>query len=77
VPVVVIQDIMVCLIIAFPNLVSGGLVKKAEIDTSDIKIEAPKVDYGTPQSPGGGPSAPAEDPMEAVRRALEQEQKKK
>jgi GntP family gluconate:H+ symporter len=77
VPFVVIQVIMVCLIIAFPNLVSGGLVKKAEIDTSDIKIEAPKVDYGTPQSPGGGPSAPAEDPMEAVRRALEQEQKKK
>ena len=39
VPFVVIQIIMVGLIIAFPNLVSGGLGKKAELDTSNINLE--------------------------------------
>jgi len=77
VPFVVIQVIMVGLIIAFPNLVSGGLAKKAAIDTTNIRIDAPKVDYGAPQSPGSDSPARAEDPMEAVRRALEQDQKKK
>jgi GntP family gluconate:H+ symporter len=40
VPFVIIQVIMVGLIIAFPNLVSGGLGKAKELDTSKIKIEA-------------------------------------
>jgi len=40
VPFVVIQVIMVGLIILFPNLVSGGLGKKAELDTSGVVIEA-------------------------------------
>jgi GntP family gluconate:H+ symporter len=39
VPFVIIQIIMVGLIIAFPNLVSGGLGKKAELDTSNINLE--------------------------------------
>ena len=39
VPFVVIQIIMVGLIIAFPNLVSGGLGKKAELDTTNINLE--------------------------------------
>lgn len=39
VPFVLIQIIMVGLIIAFPNLVSGGLGKKAELDTSNINLE--------------------------------------
>jgi TRAP-type mannitol/chloroaromatic compound transport system permease large subunit len=39
VPFVVIQIVMVGLIIAFPDLVSGGLGKKAPVDTSNIKIE--------------------------------------
>jgi TRAP-type mannitol/chloroaromatic compound transport system permease large subunit len=39
VPFVVIQVIMVGLIIAFPNLVSGGLGKKADLDTSNINLE--------------------------------------
>jgi hypothetical protein len=39
VPFVVIQIIMVGLIIAFPNLVSGGLGKKADLDTSNINLE--------------------------------------
>jgi TRAP-type mannitol/chloroaromatic compound transport system permease large subunit len=39
VPFVVIQIIMVGLIIAFPNLVSGGLGKKADLDTTNINLE--------------------------------------
>ncbi len=75
VPFVLIQVIMVGLIIAFPNLVSGGLAKRAEIDLSTIKIDAPKVDYSEPAA-SSGISAP-EDPMEAVRRALQQDKNKK
>jgi TRAP-type mannitol/chloroaromatic compound transport system permease large subunit len=65
VPFVVIQIIMVGLIIAFPNLVSGGLGKKADLDTTNIKIEAQPVEerkersmddlFGTPPAA----SAPA------------------
>jgi len=75
VPFVLIQVIMVGLIIAFPNLVSGGLAKRAEIDLSTIKIDAPKVDYSEPAA-SSGISAP-EDPMDAVRRALQQDKNKK
>jgi TRAP-type mannitol/chloroaromatic compound transport system permease large subunit len=39
IPFVIIQLIMVGLIIAFPNLVSGGLGKKAELDTSNVNLE--------------------------------------
>jgi tripartite ATP-independent transporter DctM subunit len=39
VPFVLIQIVMVGLIIAFPDLVSGGLGKKADLDTTNIKIE--------------------------------------
>jgi TRAP-type mannitol/chloroaromatic compound transport system permease large subunit len=41
VPFVVIQLIMVGLIIAFPNLVSGGLAKKAAVNIDQIRIEVP------------------------------------
>jgi TRAP-type mannitol/chloroaromatic compound transport system permease large subunit len=83
VPFVLIQVLMVGLIIAFPNLVSGGLAKKAEIDYSKIKIEATPEKYGEePNVVPGSASAPAsgsaeEDPMEAVRRALQQDQRQK
>lgn len=95
VPFVVIQVIMVGLIIAFPNLVSGGLGKKAEIDISNIVIDAPPakdakemdaaklmgVEPGASApaqaAPGSEPAAAQEDPMEAVRRALEQDKAKK
>ncbi len=40
VPFVLIQIVMVGLIIAFPNLVSGGLAIKKELDTSKLVIEA-------------------------------------
>jgi GntP family gluconate:H+ symporter len=46
VPFVMIQIVMVGLIIAFPNLVSGGLGKKADLDTTNIKIEVTPSDYG-------------------------------
>ncbi|HSI47405.1 MAG TPA: TRAP transporter large permease subunit [Ideonella sp.] len=40
VPFVLIQILMVAMIIAFPNLVSGGIAKHAEVDTSHTVIEA-------------------------------------
>ncbi len=94
VPFVVIQIIMVGLIIAFPNMVSGGLGKKAEMDTTNIQLDVDKPDYGSKEddanklfAPDAGASgaatgapaasAPAEeDPMEAIKRALEQDKKK-
>ncbi|MEY2655665.1 MAG: hypothetical protein RLZZ524_2693, partial [Pseudomonadota bacterium] len=73
VPFVVIQIIMVGLIIAFPNLVSGGLDKKTEINVDNFQIEfeeqAPAVDPSTLLGAGAGAasgaaSSPAEeDPM--------------
>jgi TRAP-type mannitol/chloroaromatic compound transport system permease large subunit len=46
VPFVVIQIIMVGLVIAFPNLVSGGLGKKAAVDLEKVNIEAaPQSEY--------------------------------
>jgi len=95
VPFVVIQIIMVGLIIAFPNLVSGGLGKKADLDTSNIQLEVQPSDYKqssdadnaklfenqpAASAPAGGaasaPEAAAEDPMEAVKRQLQNEGKK-
>jgi TRAP-type mannitol/chloroaromatic compound transport system permease large subunit len=71
VPFVLIQIVMVGLIIAFPNLVSGGLGKKAEVDFSNVKIE----NKATVEPSADGQAA--EDPMEAVRRALQQDKDKK
>src|SRR5438876_8767274 len=41
VPFVLIQCLMVALIIAFPGLVTGGLAKKAAVNTDQIRIEVP------------------------------------
>ena len=71
VPFVLIQVVMVGLIIAFPNLVSGGLGKKADIDTSNVVIERKAAD--APSADGKA----EEDPMESVRRALQQDKDKK
>ncbi len=68
VPFVVIQIVMVGLIIAFPNLVSGGLSKKAEIDTSNVNIGQKAT------IPPAADGKSGVDPMEAVRRALQQDQ---
>jgi GntP family gluconate:H+ symporter len=74
VPFVIIQIIMVGLIIAFPNLVSGGLDKKAEVDTSNVVIEIQpdeerkEIDtdalFGKPAS---GPAGKEADPMDAFK----------
>jgi tripartite ATP-independent transporter DctM subunit len=46
VPFVMIQVIMVGLVIALPNLVSGGLGKKADVDLNKVNIEAaPESEY--------------------------------
>jgi GntP family gluconate:H+ symporter len=71
VPFVIIQIIMVGLIIGFPNLVSGGLGKKAELDTSNINLEVQQDDtqkemdasklfgFDQPASAPEGASAPS------------------
>jgi TRAP-type mannitol/chloroaromatic compound transport system permease large subunit len=46
VPFVLIQVIMVGLIIMLPGIVSGGLVKKAAIDTDKIEIQVPDAGVG-------------------------------
>ena len=65
---VLIQVVMVGLIIAFPNLVSGGLAKKAEMDISNVKIDI--------KSSTNSDANKADDPMEAVRRAMQQDKDK-
>ncbi len=84
VPFVAIQVIMVGLIIAFPNLVSGGLARKGDLDVTNIRIDAPppkdskEMDAGRLMGVDPAASAPAgEDPMEAVRRVLEQDKNRK
>jgi tripartite ATP-independent transporter DctM subunit len=68
VPFVLIQILMVALIITFPGLVTGGLAKKAAIDTNKIQIEVP-VDQ--PEMPGasGGTEPPSE--QEAAQKAFD------
>ncbi|MBI3375827.1 MAG: TRAP transporter large permease subunit [Betaproteobacteria bacterium] len=80
VPFVLIQIIMVGLIIAFPALISGGLAKKAMINTDQIRIEVPAE---TPETEGapldGEPAAKSDaqdkdkeddDPGKALERAM-------
>ncbi len=49
VPFVVIQVIMVAMVITFPSLVTGGLVKKKAINIDTIELQAAPSDYGAPQ----------------------------
>ena len=67
VPFVLIQVFMVGLIIAFPNIVSGGLATKEKVDIRNIQIEIP-VEEAAPagDAPGG-----AADQQDDVRKALE------
>jgi tripartite ATP-independent transporter DctM subunit len=57
VPFVVIQVIMVAIVIAFPQLVTGN-IEHVKFDPSKIKIEAPMPNYDTPSypTPNSGPS---------------------
>jgi TRAP-type mannitol/chloroaromatic compound transport system permease large subunit len=85
---IAIQLFLVGTVIAFPQLVVGGGGKPA-IDLDKVRIEAPPRGYGEPEAPAEGakgkpadaPGAPApsadEDPMEAVRRAIQQDSRKK
>jgi TRAP-type mannitol/chloroaromatic compound transport system permease large subunit len=69
VPFVLIQIIMVGLVIAFPGIVSGGLAKKAAVNTEQIQIEVP--DAATPAD------EKAQDSLDdALDKALEQADKK-
>jgi hypothetical protein len=82
VPFVVIQIIMVALVIAFPQMVTGGLDKAAKIDLDKVTIDVPVFDYGTPageQSPApaqpdASTAAPAdEDPNKAILESMKQD----
>jgi tripartite ATP-independent transporter DctM subunit len=48
VPFVCIQIIMVCIVIAFPGLVTGGLTKTPTLDPSKIQIELPAQQFDLP-----------------------------
>ena len=65
VPFVVIQVIMVALIIAFPNIVSGGLKTKAAVDTQNIHIQVP----ATPGTSSSG-NTEQDDATMALERAM-------
>jgi hypothetical protein len=60
VPFVVIQIIMVAMIIAFPQIVSGGLDKTAPIDISNVQMEAAPADDARE---GTDPMRDMDDPM--------------
>jgi len=83
VPFVVIQLIMVGLIIAFPGIVSRDLGAKdpGNMDLLQQQIEGGRGNEAVkpePTMPGAEPkSDAAEDPMEAIRRANEQDKQKK
>ena len=80
VPFVVIQVVMVGLVIAFPGLVSSGLVKEETIDADKVFQQMQKQQNAT-DAAAGASSAPLvtptdEDPMKALQRSMQQEGKK-
>ncbi len=91
VPFVCIQIVMVGLIIAFPGMVSSGLVKEKQLDSDKIfqqlqqqdtkkSEQAPASMDGLlqPAAPSGStPSNNDDDQMKAIKRALREESKKK
>jgi TRAP-type mannitol/chloroaromatic compound transport system permease large subunit len=79
VPFVLIQLLMVALIIIFPGLVSGGLAKKAAVNTDQIRIEIPAAEPGadTPLEGDQAPDADTkaggkddDDPAAAIEKAM-------
>ena len=70
VPFVVIQVLMVGLIIAFPNLVSGGLATKEKVDIKNIQIEIPAEESAPPGATPGGPADEQEDAEKALERSM-------
>jgi TRAP-type mannitol/chloroaromatic compound transport system permease large subunit len=69
VPFVLIQVLMVGLIIAFPNLVSGGLAGRGKVDIRNIEIEVPS-DVTTGPA---GKALPGSTEQENAEKALEKE----
>ena len=86
VPFVVVQVIMVCLVIAFPALVTGGLEKTKKIDIDQIRLEVEPGGYGDKQRDGAEKEGEGredaagdreEDPAAALRREMAAEAGKK
>jgi TRAP-type mannitol/chloroaromatic compound transport system permease large subunit len=93
VPFIILQIVMVVVVMAFPHLVTDRLGKGPAVNIENIKLEAepggydakddedqmktftprPAEDQAAPKAGG----AKEEDPTEAVRRAIEQDKKKK
>jgi TRAP-type mannitol/chloroaromatic compound transport system permease large subunit len=61
VPFVIIQVIMVSIVIAFPQLVTGGIEKQQAVDLDTIQLEAAPSDYGQPEEGTKPDQAPAAD----------------
>jgi GntP family gluconate:H+ symporter len=92
VPFVVIQVIMVGLVIAFPQLVTGGLEKQQAVDLDTIQLEAAPNDYAQPEEEPaadaeqaesdaaekkeGGEQGKEEDPAAALLEDVAKEKKK-
>ncbi len=81
---IVLQLAMVAVVVAFPQLVIGGLDRGPQIDPEKIRIEIPPAIEYEATDPAEGPTPPGqpadasaqeEDPMKAILRSL-QEQKK-
>ena len=62
VPFVVIQCLMVALIIAFPGLVTGGLAKKAAVNTEQMQIQVPADTQGEEIPLEGESGQPGDSP---------------
>ncbi|MEP6941513.1 MAG: TRAP transporter large permease subunit [Betaproteobacteria bacterium] len=70
VPFVLIQVFMIGLIIAFPNIVSGGLATREKVDIRNIRIETPP-EVSTPGgSSFGGGSADQDEATKALEREM-------
>jgi GntP family gluconate:H+ symporter len=69
VPFVLIQVMMVGLIIAFPNMVSGGLGTKEKVDIRNIRIEVP-LEEAAPAGESGGAAEEQDDVRKALERSM-------
>ncbi|MFH1186415.1 MAG: TRAP transporter large permease subunit [Chloroflexota bacterium] len=92
IPFIILQVAMVVAVMAFPSLVTDRLDKGPAVNLESIRLEADPGGYEADEDPmkafesrtAGGPAAPQaggaaqeEDPMEAVKRALDQDAKNK
>jgi TRAP-type mannitol/chloroaromatic compound transport system permease large subunit len=73
---IAIQVVMVVAVIAFPGLVTTGLGENKKIDLDKIQIDAPTRSYSSEGADKSGTAPGADEDMDAVLRALKNEQKK-